>query len=68
MIAPLAAKALVAMVEKLVTTTFFSRVMIYALEAWSKQTETKLDDMVTTAAADALGVPITRLESPHDEV
>lgn len=60
----LGAKLLVSILAKLLTDTFLSRVLVYALYAWAKQTDNKLDDQVVKAIADALGVPVESLPKP----
>lgn len=57
----IAAKLLVAIVAKLMTDTFLSRVLIACLDAWAKKTDNKLDDKVVAAMADALGVPVEKM-------
>ena len=60
----LLAKLAVALVAKLITETFLSRIIIYSLEAWAKTSENKLDDKVVAAMADALGVPLEQVKAP----
>ena len=59
----LVAKIAVLLVTKLLTETFLSRLVIYSLAAWAKNSENKLDDKVVQAMADALGVPIEQVAS-----
>ena len=54
-------KIAIALATKIMTETFISRVLIHLLKAWSDQTENKLDDKVVQAIADALGVPVEKL-------
>lgn len=58
----LAAKVLISLLAKMITEKFFSKVLIYALQAWSKQTANEWDDKVVAAMAEALDVPIESLK------
>lgn len=53
----IALKILIALVSKLMSDVFISKLAIYTLRAWSKTTSTDWDDRVTAAMAEALGVP-----------
>lgn len=58
------AKMLIGMIAKFLTETFLAKILIYSLQAWSKDTENKLDDKVVSAMADALGVPVDAMPKP----
>lgn len=58
----LAAKVIVSLLVKTISEKFFSKVLIYSLQAWSKQTANDWDDKVVAAMAEALEVPIESLK------
>ena len=51
-------KALIAIVTKLITEKFFSRIIVYSLNYAAKKTTNKLDDKIVISVADALGVEV----------
>ena len=56
----LVAKALVALLSRLVTEKFFAKVIVQSLNAIAKSTENKLDDEWVKATAEALGVDLPK--------
>lgn len=58
----MAAKLLVGVLEKFLTQKFLSKVLVYTISAWSKQTENDWDDKVTSAMAEALDVPVEQVK------
>lgn len=51
--ADLIAKLGVAMLQKLLTEQFISRILYHIVRAWANQTTNKIDDKVADAVADA---------------
>lgn len=50
------AKILISLSAKMLTERFLSKMIVYALGQLSKSTENDLDDKITKAVAEALGV------------
>jgi hypothetical protein len=56
MMTDLIAKLGVAMVTKLITETFLSKILVYTLRAWAKQTVNDWDNKVVDAISEAFNV------------
>lgn len=61
-IAAMLAKIGVSMLLKFATESFIARVTVLVLRKWAATSETKLDDRVVEAIADALAVPKEQLD------
>lgn len=48
------------LVSKLMTEMFVGRVLVYGLNQISQSTNNKLDDAITSAVAEALGVAVPK--------
>jgi len=55
------AKVGIALLAKLITESFLSKLLIETLRAWAKTSENSWDDKVVEAMADALGVEKQKL-------
>lgn len=55
------ARLAVGMLTKLITERFLSKILVYSLSTWSRQTENDWDDKVTKAVAEAFGVETSLL-------
>lgn len=62
----LLAKLAIAMVSKLLTEKFLSKLLVHSLRAWAQQTENSYDDKVVEAMAEALDVPKELLTVSRD--
>lgn len=58
----LALKLVMGLLVKLMSETFLAKLLIYTLGSWAKASDNKLDDKVVAAMADALGVPVEKLQ------
>jgi hypothetical protein len=58
---------LVQILTKLLGYEVICRVLVALLEAWAKSSETKLDEKIFLAVADALGVPSASLKKLVEE-
>jgi hypothetical protein len=56
--AAMIAKLGMGILMKLVTEAFASKILVYGLNQIAKSTNNKLDDQMTKAVADALGVAV----------
>lgn len=56
--AAMIAKLGMGILMKLITESFASKILVYGLNQIAKSTNNKLDDQMTKAVADALGVAV----------